>query len=326
MARSNWGFSRRAYSKSATELRTKAGSVSVVVLEQLRYVRLVANELGRAADFAQRVLGLEPIERTPELATFRSDFRDHTLAFATGEHAVQSVGLEVRSSKELDAAAEGLGRVGVVVDRGSADDCALRKVKDMLWFTDCSGNRIELVVRPLNSGWRYFPSRDVGITGLSDVMIRSVDIDKDLSIWCDVLGAQISDWAGDAAYLRFDDAHHRIVLFPGVQGGILTVEYAVENVDLLMRNYYALRELQVGILHGPGRRPASEQLFLTFAGPTEVLFGFVAEGAAATEKRLPRQFPAGAAGLCSWGSECKIGEFGASSEHRSNRSTRRPLT
>src|SRR5438874_6575365 len=117
----------------------------MIALEQLRYVRLVANELGRAADFAQRVLGLEPIERTPELATFRSDFRDHTLAFATGEHAVQSVGLEVRSSKELDAAAEGLGRVGVVVDRGSADDCALRKVKDMLWFTDCSGNRIELV-------------------------------------------------------------------------------------------------------------------------------------------------------------------------------------
>ena len=44
----------------------------MVALEQLRYVRLVANELGRAADFAQRVLGLEPIERTPELATFRS--------------------------------------------------------------------------------------------------------------------------------------------------------------------------------------------------------------------------------------------------------------
>ena len=64
----------------------------MVVLEQLRYVRLVADELGRAADFAQRVLGLEPIDRTSELATFRSDFRDHTLAFATDERAVQSVG------------------------------------------------------------------------------------------------------------------------------------------------------------------------------------------------------------------------------------------
>jgi 2,3-dihydroxy-p-cumate/2,3-dihydroxybenzoate 3,4-dioxygenase len=210
-----------------------------------------------------------------------------------------------------------LRRAGVAAGRGSAEDCALRKVKDMLWFTDCSGNRIELVVRPLNSGWRYFPSRDAGITGLADVMLRSVDIDKDLAIWCGVLGAQVSDWAGDAAYLRFDDAHHRIVLFPGAQGGIVAVEYAVENVDLLMRNYYALRDLQVAVRHGPGRRPASEQLFLTFAGPTEVLFGFVAEGAVAAEKRLPRQFPAGPEGLCSWASECKIGEFGDSSNGRS---------
>jgi hypothetical protein len=90
-----------------------------------------------------------------------------------------------------------------------------------------SGNRIELVVRPLNSGWRYFPSRDAGITGLADVMLRSVDVEKDVSIWSGVLGAQVSDWAGDAAYLRFDDSHHRIALFPARRPGILCVEYAV---------------------------------------------------------------------------------------------------
>jgi 2,3-dihydroxy-p-cumate/2,3-dihydroxybenzoate 3,4-dioxygenase len=282
----------------------------MVVLEQLRYVRLVADDLGTAADFAQRMLGLEPVDRTGELATFRSDFRDYTLAFATGEHAVQSVGLEVRYSSDLDAATEGLHRLGLSGVRGSAEDCALRKVKDMVWFKDFSGNRIELVVRPLNSGWRYFPSRDAGITGLADVIVRSVDIEKDLSIWSGVLGAHVSDWAGDAAYLRFDDAHHRIALFPAARPGILCVEYAVEDVNLLMRNHYVLRDLQVAVLHGPGRRPASEQLFLTFAGPTDVLFSFVSEGAVpGAEKRRPRQFPPGPAGLCSWGSECKVGEF-----------------
>jgi 2,3-dihydroxy-p-cumate/2,3-dihydroxybenzoate 3,4-dioxygenase len=117
----------------------------MVVLEQLRYVRLVANDLGRAADFAQRTLGLEPIDRTHELATFRSDARDHTLVFATGDHAVQSIGLEVRYSTDLDAAVEGLRRLGISAGRGSAQDCALRKVKDMVWFADFSGNRIELV-------------------------------------------------------------------------------------------------------------------------------------------------------------------------------------
>jgi 2,3-dihydroxy-p-cumate/2,3-dihydroxybenzoate 3,4-dioxygenase len=282
----------------------------MVALEQLRYVRLVADDLGRSADFAQRMLGLEPVDRTEDMATFRSDFRDHTLVFATGSRAAQSIGLEVRYSTDLDAALEGLRRLGLSAGRGSAEDCALRNVKDMVAFTDFSGNSIELVVRPLNSGWRYFPSRDAGVRGLADVIIRSVDVDKDLSIWSGVLGAEIGDWAGDAAYLRFDEAHHRVALFPAARPGILCVEYAVEDVDLLMRNYYVLRDLQVAVVHGPGRRPASEQLFLTFAGPTDVLFGFVAEGAAVeAERRRPRQFPAGPAGLCSWGSECKIGEF-----------------
>ena len=281
----------------------------MVELEQLRYVRLVGGELGAAADFAQRVLGLEPIDRTEAFATFRSDFRDHTLAVVTGDHAVQSVGLEVRYPGDLEAALERLRGLGLSTGTGSAEDCALRKVKHMAWFTDFSGNRIELVVRPLNSGWRYFPSRDAGVRGLADVIMRSVDIEKDLSIWTGVLGAEVSDWAGEAAYLRFDDAHHRIVLFPAARPGILAVEYAVEDINLLMRNAYALRDLQVAVVHGPGRRPASEQLFLTFAGPCDVLFSFVAEGALVDDRHRPRQFPAGPSGLCGWGSECKIREF-----------------
>jgi 2,3-dihydroxy-p-cumate/2,3-dihydroxybenzoate 3,4-dioxygenase len=290
----------------------------MVALEQLRYVRLVVSDLGHAADFAQRVLGLEPIDRTEELAAFRSDFRDYTLAFATGNHAVHSVGLEVRHSDDLDVALESLRRLGLPAGRGSAEDCALRKVKDMIFFADFSGNRIELVVRPLNSGWRYFPSRDAGITGLADVVLRSVDVEKDLSIWSGVLGAQISDWVGDAAYLRFDEAHHRIVLFPAARPGILSVEYAVEDVNLLMRNYYVLRDLQVAVVHGPGRRPASEQLFLTFAGPNGAHFSFVAEGAVIdVERHRPRQFPAGPMGLCGWESECKIAEYNDAANGRS---------
>jgi 2,3-dihydroxy-p-cumate/2,3-dihydroxybenzoate 3,4-dioxygenase len=281
----------------------------MVELEQLRYVRLVADNLGGAADFAVRVLGLEPIDRNPELATFRSDFRDYTLAFATGERAVQAVGLEVRTPGDLDAALEEFQKLGLSTGRGSPEDCALRKVKHMAWFTDFSGNRFELVVRPLNSGWRYFPSRDAGVRGLADVMLRSVDVGKDLSIWSGVLNARVSDWIGDAAYLRFDDAHHRIAMFPAAKPGILAIEYAVEDVNLLMRNSYVLRDLQIAVMHGPGRRPASDQLFLTFSGPGDVLFGFVSEGSTGADARRPRQFPAGPAGLCNWGSECKIAEF-----------------
>ena len=60
-------------------------------------------------------------------------------------------------------------------------------------------------------------------------------------------GAKVSDWAGDAVYLRFDGAHHRIVFVPSRTAGILAVEYAVENVNLLMRNYYVLRDRQIAV-------------------------------------------------------------------------------
>ena len=294
------------------------------MIEQLRYVRLSVDNLAQAADFAQRVLGLEPIDRGDDLATFRSDFRDHTLAFASGAQALQCTGFEVRYVADLNDAAERLSRLGIATQRGTADECALRKVKDMLWFADTSGNRIELVVRPLNSGWRYFPSRDAGITGLSDVILRSTNVEADLAIWS-ALGAVAADWAGDAAYLRFDNAHHRVVLYPADRPGLLAVEYAVESVNLVMRNFYVLQNLQVPVLHGPGRRPASEQLFLTFAGPGHVYYSFVAEGLSAPapqdphapiDKNRPRQFPSGPEGLCSWGSDCKIAEFNATATIR----------
>jgi 2,3-dihydroxy-p-cumate/2,3-dihydroxybenzoate 3,4-dioxygenase len=108
----------------------------MIELEQLRYVRLVADNLDSAAEYAERVLGLEPIDRNQELATFRSDFRDYTLAFATSDRAVQSVGLEVRYPRDLEAALEGFRGLGLSAGRGSAEDCALRKVKDMALSMD----------------------------------------------------------------------------------------------------------------------------------------------------------------------------------------------
>ncbi|MEW6449397.1 MAG: VOC family protein [Pseudomonadota bacterium] len=287
----------------------------MVALEQLRFVRLRPDDLAQAADFATRVLGLEPVDRTPEVATFRSDYRDYTLAF--GQTHVPSVGFEVRYSSDLDAAQKALGDLGLQTGRGTAADCASRKVKDVVWFTDFSGNRFELVVRPLNSGWRYFPSRDAGIRGLADVLIRSTNVEKDLAIWTDVFSnAKVRDWAGDAAYVGFDDAHHRIAFFPAEKPGILAVEYAVEDLNLLMRNHYVLRDLQIPVVHGPGRRPASDQLFLTFAGPADTLFSFVAEGATMSPAHRARQFPSGPEGLCGWGSDCRVKEFNALAKGR----------
>src|SRR5262245_21437591 len=202
----------------------------MTAIEQLRYIRLGTGDLSGAARYAQAILGLELVEQDETQVSFRSDFRDHTLVFTTRPSGGHTIGFEVRDSLALERAAEALHQHGYETTIGSPEEAARRKVKTFLSF-DASGVTVDLVVRPLHSGWRYFPSRDAGITGLEAVALRSASDAKGEALWTKVLSGKVSDWVGDAAYIRFDDAHHRIALHPSTSAGVLAVEFAVESVD-----------------------------------------------------------------------------------------------
>jgi len=286
----------------------------VIEIEQLRYVRLGTRNLPAAIDFAQRILGLQLIERTEEQATFRSDFRDHTLVYEAGDPATQSIGLEVRTRAALERAVAALAANGITTTPGDAAALARRKARDMASFRDRSGNLFELVVRPETSGWRYFPARDAGVTGLAAVALRTTANGADEALWTTLFNGRVSDWVGDAAFIRFDDAHHRLALHPSTRAGVLAIEYAVEGLNQVMQASYFLQSAQVKIVHGPGRRPSSDQIFLTFAGPDDMLFSYVAEGARIADEgaHRPRQFPRKRESFCAWGSESTVPEFAVS--------------
>jgi hypothetical protein len=77
---------------------------------------------------------------------------------------------------------------------------------------------------------------------LADVIMRSVDIEKDLSIWTGVLGARVND--GPVTQPPCGSTMP-ITGFPARRPHILAIKYAVEDVNLLVRNWYALSDLQV---------------------------------------------------------------------------------
>jgi 2,3-dihydroxy-p-cumate/2,3-dihydroxybenzoate 3,4-dioxygenase len=283
----------------------------MITIDQLRYVRLATRDLPAAADFAERMLGLQLIDRTDQAAFFRSDMRDHTLVFFPGDPTETAVGFEIHGRAQFDAAIVELSQNGIETAIGTEQACAKRKVRALASFRDPAGNTIELVLRPLHSGWRYFPTRDAGVVGLTSVALRSRDVPACEALWTTLFNGRVSDWVGEAAFLRFDQAHHRLAYYPSAGDGILAIEFGVENVDLLMQNNYFLQSAQVKIVHGPGRRPASNQLFLTFAGPDETLFSFVTEGSEITDEasHRPRQFPRTASSFCAWGSTSDVSEF-----------------
>ncbi len=196
--------------------------------------------------------------------------------------------------------------------RATSGECRRRYVQSALLAEDASRNRIDLVVRPSRSGRRYFPARDAGIVAFHGVGLRTTDHIRDLAFW-KALGAEVSDFVGDIAYLRIDGMHHRVALYPSKRNGLLYAAFEVEALDQIMQNSYFMQESQIRILQGPGRQPASRQIFLHVEGPDGLIFSYVNGMAEVGDKpRLARQFPLHPTSLCDWGSESKdVPELGA---------------
>jgi 2,3-dihydroxy-p-cumate/2,3-dihydroxybenzoate 3,4-dioxygenase len=285
----------------------------MVRLHDIRYLRVGTGDLDHAIDFATRIVGLQMVAREPNAAYFRSDkvairgdTRDHTLVYFKGNPGDQSLGFELRDPDELDMAAAEIERAGQAVRFGTKEECEQRRVKAVLLTEDKAGNKIEIAARPYHSGIRYFPSRDAGITHFSHIGLHSAQPARDESFWTGLFNARVSDWVGDASFLRINTVHHSVVLFPSAQHGIQHINHQVEDIDDLMRSYYFLREQGVNIVWGPGRHPVSTAVMLYFQGPDNLTFEYsVGVKHIMPEEEStyrPRQFPLHQFSLCMWGS------------------------
>jgi 2,3-dihydroxy-p-cumate/2,3-dihydroxybenzoate 3,4-dioxygenase len=269
------------------------------------YVRLAVSEPNASARFVSDIFGLQRVADQDGEIAFRSDDRFRTVSLAKSSADDASVGIEVWDNAALKQISRKLYELGFSVKEATASECQRRYVQSALLTEDASGNRIDLVVRPTRSGRRYFPPRDAGIVAFQGVGLRATDHARDLTFWR-ALGAEVSDWVGDIAYLRIDGLHHRVALYPSKRNGLLYAAFEVEALDQIMQNSYFMQESQIKIVQGPGREAASRQIFLHVEGPDGLIFSYVNGMAGLDGKpRLARQFPLTAGSLCDWGSESK---------------------
>jgi len=269
------------------------------------YVRLAVSEPKTSARFVSDIFGLQRVADQDGEIAFRSDNRFRTVSLGNDSADGASVGIEAWDDKALEEIGRRLRELGFAAKEATASECQRRYVQSALLTEDASGNRIDLVVRPTQSGRRYFPTRDAGIVAFQGVGLRTTDSTHDLAFWR-ALGAEVSDWVGDIAYLRIDGLHHRIALYPSTRNGLLYAAFEVEALDQIMQNSYFMQESQIRIVQGPGREPASRQMFLHVEGPDGLIFSYVNGMAEIDGKPRPaRQFPLAATSLCDWGSESK---------------------
>ncbi|MBR0986156.1 VOC family protein [Bradyrhizobium liaoningense] len=277
----------------------------MIELKEITYVRLGTADLESAEKFATSCLGLEVSDRSKKGVYLRSDERAHTLYYSDGNPEEQTVGFEVESEEQLQAAAATLETLGHAVHAGTAEECASRMVKAFIGFKDPTGNSIELVVRPDLSGRRYFPTRDVRITGFSHIGLNTTNPVRDEKFWTKVCNARVSDRIGDLALLRVNAIHHTLALAPATRPGIQHVNHQVATNDDVLRSYYFLSEKNVPIIFGPGRHPTSGARFLYFTGPDGMTFEYSVgvDEIEDEETHRPRSFAFEPTSICMWGSK-----------------------
>lgn len=248
----------------------------MIELRDIAYVRSGVADLDKAVDFATRIVGLELQEQSETgVAHLRSDHRHHCLAFVEGQSGVLATGFEVADDDALERAETELEQAGYLVRRGDQDEARSRRVRNVIGFDDPFGNRLELasqqetITRPV----RF--AREAGINEFGHVCLDAPNVHDAYKFWSTTFGARVSDWIGDAACLmRIDPVHHKLAVFQGDEPGMCHMNFQVDSIDDLFRNWHFLLENGVEIIQGPGRHPQSTAIFLYFLGPEDFSYEY----------------------------------------------------
>lgn len=278
------------------------------IFRDLRYVRIPVPALETATDYGQGVLGLMLESSTDSAVYFRSDSRNHALCYVSGLDQAASVALTVAGREQLDATFERLQQAGYSPAWLDAEQAVARQVKTGIMVEAPNSVMVDIVWRPLTSGWPFHGARATGITELQGVQMACTDIEADERFWTDGIGGTVSDWAGQAAFVNVDGAHHRVALYPSSRDGLLGVTFGVENIDHVMRYWYFVQSRQLPVVHGPGCQPTSGAIFVSTRGVGDVIYSY-ATPMECPDLGGPRQFPDTALSHCAWGSPSTVAEF-----------------
>jgi 2,3-dihydroxy-p-cumate/2,3-dihydroxybenzoate 3,4-dioxygenase len=128
------------------------------------------------------------------------------------------------------------------------------------------------VVRPPGADDGIFHRAMLASSRFTASAFVPTDHSRDLTFWR-ALGAEVSDWVGDIAYLRIDGLHHRVALYPSARNGLLLCGIRgrgarSDHAEQLL----SCRKARSGSCKGPGREAASQQMFLHVEGPDGLIF------------------------------------------------------
>lgn len=213
----------------------------------LGYVVVQAADPEAWRQFGEGVLGMAAVPVPGGLALKMDERAGRVFVEPGTSDRYFASGWELRSAAHFDAARDRLRAHGVHFHAGTAAECTLRHVFDMVWFNDPSGNRHELFWGYRTDFARFVSPSGVprfvtGELGLGHMVLPAPQIAQTRAFLMDVLGFGLSDILihrpapGIEQRIDFlhcgNGRHHSLALFEGaVPSGCVHLMFEVDSMD-----------------------------------------------------------------------------------------------
>lgn len=209
-------------------------------VQALGYAGIGATDLGDWTSFADRLLGMQVIEKAGGSIALRMDDRQQRLFVDRSlEPGSCFFGWEVADRVALDALAARLDNAGVAVRHEGPDLAAQRMVDALISFKDPAGNRIEVFCGAHLAGQVFIPGRAIagfrtGPLGLGHAVLTVERLDAVASFYQDLLGFRLSDYMlhpFKACFFHINSRHHSLALIESSSNGIHHLMIELMSLD-----------------------------------------------------------------------------------------------
>lgn len=217
-----------------------------MAITALGYLGIRSDRLDDWSDFAEKLLGMQKIDRGGKAMAFRMDDKVQRLLVSDepGE-TLAFLGFEVAARDDLQHYGVKLERAGIHVTYGSRELCDRRFVGDLIWFNDPMGNRVELFHAPMIATDPFISGRPIdgfktGALGMGHAVLHVKNIEVIMPFYRDVLDFRVTDY-GLAPYglyfFHLNDRHHSFAMVGSGKEGFhhFMVEY--QNMDDMAQGY-----------------------------------------------------------------------------------------
>jgi 2,3-dihydroxybiphenyl 1,2-dioxygenase len=198
-------------------------------IQALGYVGFGSADLDGWRQFGTGLVGLQAVERSPSLLSFRMDDRKQRIVIDRSmPDGSRFFGWELADAAALDQLAARLqaARIEVTAEPQTLADA--RRVRSLISFRDPAGNRLEAFYGAEIADTPFSPGRSIsgfrtGPLGVGHAVLTVENIDTMMAFYVDVLGFGLSDYIEKpfrAYFFHVNARHHSLALIETGKNGM----------------------------------------------------------------------------------------------------------